>query len=160
MDQRGGPGQRIFPLTWLQARENPPFPDSVYQDRRTITDPFRRKQTFLSHPRSNSSKREMAASLDKCFFFWTNTFLKSLVNFGRPEHLETLYSSFPGGASGKGPICQCRGQKEMQVPSLCGNIPWRRAWQPTLVFLPGESHGQRNLMGYSPRSAKSHTQLK
>ena len=29
-------------------------------------------------------------------------------------------------------------------------IPWRRAGQPTLVFLPGESHGQRTLAGYSP----------
>ena len=29
-------------------------------------------------------------------------------------------------------------------------ILWRRAWQPTPVFLPGESHGQRNLEGYSP----------
>ena len=29
-------------------------------------------------------------------------------------------------------------------------IPWRRAWQPTPVFLPGESHGQRSLAGYSP----------
>ena len=29
-------------------------------------------------------------------------------------------------------------------------IPWRRTWQPTPVFLPGESHGQRNLAGYSP----------
>ena len=29
-------------------------------------------------------------------------------------------------------------------------IPWRRAWQTTLVFLPGGFHGQRNLMGYSP----------
>ena len=29
-------------------------------------------------------------------------------------------------------------------------IPWRRAWQPTPVFLPGESHGQRGLVGYSP----------
>ena len=28
-------------------------------------------------------------------------------------------------------------------------IPWRRAWQPTPVFLPGEFHGQRNLAGYS-----------
>ena len=28
-------------------------------------------------------------------------------------------------------------------------IPWRRAWQPTLVFSPGESHGQRSLVGYS-----------
>ena len=31
-----------------------------------------------------------------------------------------------------------------------GKIPWRRAWQPTPVFLPGESHGQRKLAGYSP----------
>ena len=31
-------------------------------------------------------------------------------------------------------------------------IPWRRKWQPTSVFLPGKSHGQRNLEGYSPRS--------
>ena len=30
----------------------------------------------------------------------------------------------------------------------------RRKWQPTLVFLPGESHGQRSLMGYSPRGHK------
>ena len=30
-----------------------------------------------------------------------------------------------------------------------GKIPWRRAWQPTLAFLPGESHGQRSLAGYS-----------
>ena len=29
-------------------------------------------------------------------------------------------------------------------------IPWRRKWQPPLVFLPGESNGQRNLAGYSP----------
>ena len=31
-----------------------------------------------------------------------------------------------------------------------GFDPWRRAWQPTLVFLPGDSHGQRSLVGYSP----------
>ena len=33
-------------------------------------------------------------------------------------------------------------------------IPWRRAWQPTPVFLPGESHGQRSLAGYSPCGRK------
>ena len=31
-----------------------------------------------------------------------------------------------------------------------GKIPWRRAWQFTPVFLPGESHGQKSLVGYSP----------
>ena len=39
------------------------------------------------------------------------------------------------------------------IPGL-GKIPWRRAWQPTPVFLPGESHGQRNLGGYSPLGCK------
>ena len=38
--------------------------------------------------------------------------------------------------------------------SWVGKIPWRRAWQPTPVFLPGESHGWRNLVGYSPWSCK------
>ena len=33
-------------------------------------------------------------------------------------------------------------------------IPWRRAWQPIPVFLPGESHGQRSLAGYSPRGCR------
>ena len=37
----------------------------------------------------------------------------------------------------------------MQVRSLGQEDPWKRAWQPTLAFLPGESHGQRSLMGYS-----------
>ena len=35
-----------------------------------------------------------------------------------------------------------------------GKIPWRRAWQPTVVFLPGESHGQRSLVGYRPWGLK------
>ena len=35
-----------------------------------------------------------------------------------------------------------------------GNIPWRRKWQPTPVFLPGEFNGQRSLVGYSPWDSK------
>ena len=35
-----------------------------------------------------------------------------------------------------------------------GKIPWRRKWQPTPVFLPGESQGQRSLAGYSPWGRK------
>ena len=34
--------------------------------------------------------------------------------------------------------------------SWVGKVPWRRKWQPTPVFLPGESHGQRSLADYSP----------
>ena len=43
---------------------------------------------------------------------------------------------------------------ETVVRSLCQKIPWRRAWQPTPVFLPGDSHGQRSLVGYSPWGRK------
>ena len=35
-----------------------------------------------------------------------------------------------------------------------GKIPWRRAWQPSLVMLLGESHGQRGLLGSSPEGRK------
>ena len=35
-----------------------------------------------------------------------------------------------------------------------GKIPWRKAWQPTAVFFPGESHAQRSLVGYSPWGRK------
>ena len=39
--------------------------------------------------------------------------------------------------------------EEMQVPPLGWEVPLEEAWQPTSVFLPGESHGQMNLAGYS-----------
>ena len=42
------------------------------------------------------------------------------------------------------------GNRRLPVQSWVGKIPLRRAWQPTLVFLPGESHGHRSLVGYSP----------
>ena len=42
-----------------------------------------------------------------------------------------------------------REMQEMFDPWV-GKIPWTRAWQPTPVFLLGESHGQRSLVGYSP----------
>ena len=40
--------------------------------------------------------------------------------------------------------------QETQVQFLGQKIPWRREWQPTPLFLPGESHEQRSLAGYSP----------
>ena len=39
-----------------------------------------------------------------------------------------------------------------------GKIPWRRKWQPTPVFLPGQSPGQRSLPGHSPRGGKGSTE--
>ena len=44
--------------------------------------------------------------------------------------------------------------KRRRFDPWVGKIPWRRAWQPIPVFLPGESHGQRSLVGYSPWGRK------
>ena len=45
---------------------------------------------------------------------------------------------------------QCRSHRRHRFNPRIWKIPWMRAWQPTLVFLPGESHGQRSLLDYSP----------
>ena len=54
-----------------------------------------------------------------------------------------------GSTSGKEPACQCRRYKRHGFNPWIRKIPWRRAWQPIPIFLPGESHEQRNLEGYS-----------
>ena len=48
---------------------------------------------------------------------------------------------FPGGTSGKEPACEAGDRRDtVPVPGL-GRFPWRGAWQPTPVFLPGKPHG-------------------
>ena len=44
--------------------------------------------------------------------------------------------------------------QEPRFDPWVGKIPWRRKWQPTTVSLPGKSHGQRSLVGYSPWGGK------
>ena len=61
---------------------------------------------------------------------------------------------FPGGTNGKEPTCQCRRCKRCRFNPWVRKIPWRRAWQPTSVFLPGKFHGQRSLAGCSPWGCK------
>ena len=64
------------------------------------------------------------------------------------------FRGFRGGASGKEPACQCRRCKRNGFNPWVKKIPWKRAWQPTLVFLLGESSGQSSLVGYSPWGCK------
>ena len=55
--------------------------------------------------------------------------------------------SFPGGSEVK--VSACNAGDPGLIPGS-GRFPWRRKWQPTPVLLPGESHGGRSLVGYSP----------
>ena len=61
---------------------------------------------------------------------------------------------FPRGASGKEPACQCRRHKRSGFYPWVEKIPWYRKWKSTPVFLPGEFHAQRSLVGYSPWGRK------
>ena len=58
------------------------------------------------------------------------------------------------GPSTKESICQCRRHKRHGFDPWVGKILWSRKWQPAPAFLPGESHGQRSLVSYSPWGCK------
>ena len=58
--------------------------------------------------------------------------------------------SFPSGARSKEPAFQYRRHERHEFDPWVGKTFWSRKWQPTPVFLPGESHGERGLVGYSP----------
>jgi len=70
-----------------------------------------------------------------------------------------LALGFPSGGSGKESACQCRRCKRHRFDPWVGKISWRREWLLTLVFLPGESHGQGAWWAIVHRVAKSWTWL-
>ena len=64
-------------------------------------------------------------------------------------------AGLPWWLMGKESPCQCRRPRKQQFVVPWGEkTPWRRTWQPTPVFLPGESHGQGSLEGCRPWGRK------
>ena len=76
---------------------------------------------------------------------WTKVLYFSFLLFALNQVLSTL--GLPMWLSGKESTCQWRGPG---FDPWVRKIPWRSKWQPTPVFLPGKSRGQRSLAGYSP----------
>ena len=82
-----------------------------------------------------------------------------LLNYGElfPQIVEetmeivTDIIFFSGGSDSKASACNTG---DPVFNPWVGKIPWRRKWQPTPVLLPGKSHGQRTLVGYSPWGRK------
>ena len=96
----------------------------------------------LSVPGSSSSKAESPSCPPSCGHY--------------PCHCRRAYCLFyTGGARGKEAACQCGTCKRRGFDSWVGKIPWSRKWQPTPVFLPGESHGQRSLGATVNRASES-----
>ena len=85
---------------------------------------------------------------------WSNEYPKNprpsqIASCFRETRYYTKVTGFPGGSAGREPARQCRRHKRCGFDAWVRKIPWRRKWQPTSVFLPGKSHGQRSLTGYS-----------
>ena len=67
----------------------------------------------------------------------------------RPLSPTFRITRFPRWLNGKQSACQCRKCKRRRFDPWVRKIPWKRKWQPTPIFLPEKSHGQRSLVGYS-----------
>ena len=74
------------------------------------------------------------------------------ANFATSDKIKPIHIFC--AASGKEPACQHRRCKRCRFDPWVRKIPWRRAWQPIPVVLPGKSHGQRSLVGNSPSGDK------
>ena len=70
-----------------------------------------------------------------------------------------IIQGLPRWHSCKEAACRCRRYRKYGLGPLVAKISWRRKWQPTLVFLLGKLHGQRNLAGYSPQGCKESDRL-
>ena len=93
------------------------------------------------------------SGIDLCFQSKLGRKVQSLRKSGfRVDSME-----LPRWLSDKESTCQCMRRKRCGFNPWVGKIPWSRKWQPTPVFLPEKSHGQRSLVGYSPWVAESNT---
>ena len=78
-----------------------------------------------------------------------------LVNSSNQKNLGwRKENSFPGGSVAKNPPANAGGTVGARFNPWVRNIPWRRKWRITLIFLPGEFHGLGSLVGYGPWDCK------
>ena len=94
------------------------------------------------------------------YFFWSSSPGSITIEVHLPRfhyrdlHTHCFPGDFAGGTVVKKLVCQCRRQRRSGFDPWVGKMPWRRKWQSTPVFLPGKTHEQRNLVGYSPWGRK------
>ena len=68
--------------------------------------------------------------------------------------MTSVFSGLPWWLRDKESACSAGDSRRLRSKPWIGTIPWRRAWQPTPIFLPGKSHGHRSLAGYGPWDRK------
>ena len=97
------------------------------------------REWILHYSRSQSSHlQDGVASLHPVALAWNQNDVLYFIKVASQVALEV-----------KNPSANAEDIRDVGLIPGLGRFPWRRAWQPTPVFLPGESHGQRSLVGYS-----------
>ena len=79
------------------------------------------------------------------------------TDFSGMKMLHLVVIIFHRWSSGEESTCQCKRHRKCRFDPWIGKIPWSRKWQPTPVFLPGTSHGQKSLAGFRPWVEKTWT---
>ena len=139
------------------------FSRSVVCDRLFVTPWTTAHQASLSITNSWSLPKLMSIEsmipsnrLILCHPLFLPTHSKSII-YLKHYVLSTVYQiwtfslflkGLPSWLIGKEPTCQCRRCRRHKFYFCVRKICWRRKWQPTLLFLPGKSHGQKSLAGY------------
>ena len=88
--------------------------------------------------------------LESLYFVFISIKTHKSLGFGNLPWYDFISILYPiGGAVVKNLPADAGDTRDMDLIPGLGRFPWRRKWQPTLVFLPGKSHEQRRLAGYS-----------
>ena len=82
----------------------------------------------------------------KCIVLSEEASIKSLVD---SIYMKLRQKRLPWWLGGKESACNAGDEGDKRFDPYVGKFLWRRAWQHTPVFLPGESHRQRSLVGHN-----------
>ena len=107
---------------------------------------------FFGHERWHSQAPEIKTRISFGGSLITSFYSKDVLHHDVRQKMETYLAS--SITAEKEPAFQYRNHKRCRFRPWVGKMSWRRAQQPTPVFLPAESHAQRNFVGYSPWSRK------
>ena len=124
----------LFSNTWPFSEGGSPVPILLFS---------------VLEPKQNSwpySKTICLKHVELVFLAYSNRHFKTLQFLPKSKYNKRNFRWL----SGKESTCQYKRGRRHGFDPWVGNIPQKRKWQPTSIFLPGKSHGQRNLAGYIP----------
>ena len=143
----------LLQLTWSSRCHLHPR-NSVRFQARLANDP--RRSHLLCSPERTSRQQPLGSPRLRC----SEGLACRFKLFGGCADILSKSNVFFDGTSNKEPASQCGRRKRCRLNPWVGKIPCRREWQPTPVFLPGKSQGQRSLVGYgiTKSDTTEHTQ--